>query len=104
MDTPYDQDAGDEPDMLSEEQAEFVLSRFVDLLESEGGQELPDRCTPRYLPLPGKPAATNQGCGNQTLFKMHYATEGGELSSITACAICDGGLRWPRIVGKLADA
>jgi hypothetical protein len=103
MRTPFDDDEPEaaEPAVTRQEHAQFVLNRFVELLSKAGGSELPDRCAPVKLSdklrFKGEDPITTCACGNQTMFALPYEGETGEMQVLRACAICDGGLHFPRI-------
>jgi hypothetical protein len=97
MEEPFDQDK-----VLRTEQAQFVLNRFVELLELAGGCEVEGRCSPVELKgafrFPSEGPVMSCACGNQTIFELPYEGEDSKPGAIVACAICDGGLHWPRVI------
>lgn len=82
-----------------ERQAQFVLDRFLRIVQEQGGDELPDRCVGDDLPsltLYTENVRTTQACGGLTRFTVPYEKEDGSHGFVTGCASCDLGTRWPR--------
>lgn len=84
-----------------ERAAQFMLDRFASLVNTRGGQELPDRCVGNDLldltEASDPVAVATQGCGGQTRFELPYKREDGSIGKVVACASCDLGIRWPKL-------
>lgn len=107
----FDWDAP-EPEHDPQQTMRFILNRFERLLSEAGGGIATDPlCAPEDIddpdldPLPPDLAelygldvdASTQGCYGHTRFALSYETEAGHGGIVSACAICDTGVAWPRL-------
>lgn len=78
------------------EYTQSQLYDLIDAIEDDGGEYLEGLCEARKYALTGDQIKepTIPGCGNQTLFKVPYASEvpgtnASVLEHVVLCAVCD---------------